>query len=425
MALSAFVQGMLGASSLALGATVGVFLTPKRALSAAIMAFGSGTLIAAIAFEIARKVYEETGFLPLLLGFAIGGVLFTNLSQYIDQHGGFLRKPAASRRYLFEHQPKPETTPKILQRLSHVEVLQQLPEAEKQAIASLVTPIYAQPKQVLCKEGEPGDYFYMIAQGEAEVIEDEKVLTVLEAGEIFGEMSLLTKEPRSATVIACTPMELYQLNEENFAQVLTRSPHLALALSQTLARRLRHSVNSHVAAQNNLDRWRQQLMEQVELDRLLSENSQTLTNLVQKSTPVAILVGTLLDNIPEATVIGMNAGTQQLAWSFLLAVFISNFPEALSSASGMKQAGTPKLQILALWFGIVFLSGMIATFGYYLQDSASLLLIGTAQAIAGGAILAMLASTMMPEAYELGGSSVSYSTIAGFLLGFLIAMLSG
>ncbi|EAZ89118.1 cyclic nucleotide-binding domain-containing protein [Crocosphaera chwakensis] len=425
MALSAFVQGMLGASSLALGAMVGVFLTPKRVLSASIMAFGSGTLIAATAFEIASKVYEKAGFLPLMLGFAIGGVLFTNLSQYIDQHGGFLRKPASSRRYLFEHQPEAKTTPNILQRLSHVEVLQQLPEAEKEAIASLVTPMHAKPKQVLCKEGEPGDYFYMIAQGEAEVIKDSKQITILRPGEIFGEMSLLTKEPRSATVIACTPMELYQLNEENFAQVLMRSPHLARALSQTLARRLRHSVNSHVAAQNNLDRWRQRLMEQVELDRLLTENPQTLTSLVERSTPVAILVGTLLDNIPEATVIGMNASAQQLAWSFLLAVFISNFPEALSSASGMKQAGTPKLQILALWFGIVILSGIIATFGYYLQDTASLLLIGTVQAASGGAILAMLSSTMMPEAYELGGSSVSYSTIAGFLLGFMIAMVSG
>ncbi|MEM8780861.1 MAG: protein kinase, partial [Cyanobacteria bacterium P01_G01_bin.49] len=135
--------------------------------------------------------------------------------------------------------------------------------------------------------------------------------------------------------------------------------------------------------------------------------------------------GILSKRVPTriATVIGMNAGAQHWGGSFLLAVFISNFPEALTSASGMKQAGTSKLQILVLWFGIVMLSGLVAMAGYYLQDSASLMLIGTAKAIAGGAILAMLASTMMPEAYELGGSSVSYSTIAGFLLGFLITTM--
>jgi zinc transporter ZupT len=218
-------------------------------------------------------------------------------------------------------------------------------------------------------------------------------------------------------------MELYQLTQENFGQVLTHSPHLAWALSRTLARRLRLSVESQVAAERNLERWRKQLMEQVELDRLMREDPMTIQDLVKRSAPVAILMGTLLDNIPEATTIGINAGNNQIGWSFLLAVFISNFPEALSSAAGMRQAGTSKQQILGLWVGVVVLSGFVAIAGYALQSSISELFVAIAEAIAGGAILAMLASTMMPEAYELGGSSVSYSTIAGFLLGFAIASI--
>jgi CRP-like cAMP-binding protein len=420
MVIAAFVQGVLGASSLAIGAYVGVVWQPKQAFSAAIMAFGSGTLISAIAFEITPKVYQENGFLPLAIGFAIGGILFTSLSHYIDEHGGFLRKPASSRRYLFEHQSE-ETD--VLQRIAHVEVMQRLPEREKQALAALLTATYAQPGEILCREGDPGDYFYIIVSGEAEVRKGRRVVTTLGAGEIFGEMSLLTGEPRSATVVACTPMELYQLTQENFGQVLTRSPHLAWALSRTLARRLRLSVESQVAAERNLERWRKQLMEQVELDRLMREDPMTIQDLVKRSAPVAILMGTLLDNIPEATTIGINAGNNQIGWSFLLAVFISNFPEALSSAAGMRQAGTSKQQILGLWVGVVVLSGFVAIAGYALQSSISELFVAIAEAIAGGAILAMLASTMMPEAYELGGSSVSYSTIAGFLLGFAIASI--
>jgi CRP-like cAMP-binding protein len=420
MVIAAFVQGVLGASSLAIGAYVGVVWQPKQAFSAAIMAFGSGTLISAIAFEITPKVYQENGFLPLAIGFAIGGILFTSLSHYIDEHGGFLRKPASSRRYLFEHQSE-ETD--VLQRIAHVEVMQRLPEREKQALAALLTATYAQPGEILCREGDPGDYFYIIVSGEAEVRKGRRVVTTLGAGEIFGEMSLLTGEPRSATVVACTPMELYQLTQENFGQVLTRSPHLAWALSRTLARRLRLSVESQVAAERNLERWRKQLMEQVELDRLMREDPMTIQDLVKRSAPVAILMGTLLDNIPEATTIGINAGNNQIGWSFLLAVFISNFPEALSSAAGMRQAGTSKQQILGLWVGVVVLSGFVAIAGYALQNSISDLFVAIAEAIAGGAILAMLASTMMPEAYELGGSSVSYSTIAGFLLGFAIASI--
>ena len=213
-------------------------------------------------------------------------------------------------------------------------------------------------------------------------------------------------------------MELYRLDQQNFSHVLTRSPYLALALSRTLARRLRFAVESQQrekpSATNQLS----------VLEPLAQEDEKILAKLVQRSAPMAILVGTLLDNIPEATVIGMNADWNKLGGAFLFAVFISNFPEALSSAFGMKQAGISNQRILTLWFGVVLLSGLIAIFGYLIRDNTSPLVMAITQAIAGGAILAMLASTMMPEAYELGGSSVSYATIMGFLVGFLISTVS-
>jgi zinc transporter ZupT len=176
-----------------------------------------------------------------------------------------------------------------------------------------------------------------------------------------------------------------------------------------------------MVVEHRFDRWRQQVMNQVELDLLLRDDQVTLENLIKQSTPFAILVGTLIDNIPEAAVIGMNSHNSDLGWSFLLAVFISNFPEALSSATGMKQAGTKTSQILGLWIGVVILSGLCAVAGYFLQNNTSEVVVAIAQAISGGAILAMVASTMMPEAYELGGSSVVFSTILGFLLGFFIS----
>jgi CRP-like cAMP-binding protein len=419
MTIGVFFQGVLGASSLVIGAIVGVFSRPSRGFSAAIMAFGSGTLLSAIAFEITLNVYHASGFWLLLMGFILGGFLFTTFTQYVDEHGGFLRKQASSRRYLFEHR-QGKTGADVLERIAHVEVMQHIPEAEKKVLAKFLTPLYAKPGDILCHEGDLGDYFYMIVSGEAEVTRTGKFLRRLVPGDIFGEMSLLTGEPRSATVMAQTSMELYQLDRDNFGQALNSSPYLALALSRNLARRLQSSTDSRVVAEKNLDRWRQRLMEQVEIKELLAEDPLTLEGLVKRSAPLAILVGTLLDNIPESAVIGINAGSDRFTWSFLLAVFISNFPEALSSATGMKQAGTAKSQILALWMGIVLLSGFFAMVGYFLQSNMSELWVALIEAVAGGAILAMLASTMMPEAYELGGSSVAYSTIAGFLLGFFI-----
>lgn len=399
VASAAFFQGMLGASSMALGAILALVWKPGRQVSAAVMAFGSGTLIAALAFEIAGKVYQNSNFGVLMVGFLIGGLLFSSLSRYIDERGGFLRKPAASRRYVVEHYPARPLT--LIEHLESSETLQTLPESEKNRLAQLLTPHYAEPGDLLCQEGEPGDYFYFIAVGMANVYKGQTWISRMGAGEIFGEMSLLTDEPRSATVIAATPMELYRLDLQNFSQVLTHSPYLALAISRTLAQRLRRTeVVKHLQTSESLIE-QVPIWEPIGLSEHWQQDSSTLERLTQRSVPMAMLVGTLLDNIPESMVIGMNANLQSLGSAFLLAVFISNFPEALSSAFGMKQAGISSRRILSLWLGIVFLSGLVAILAHWLRGSLSDSTVALIEAMAGG-ILAMLASTMMPKAYELG-----------------------
>ena len=423
--LIVFSYGVLGASSLGIGALVGVTAKFSKNITASIMAFASGTLLSAIAFEITWNVYQKSDFALLVVGFLLGGFIFISISQYVDEHGGFLRQQASSRRYLLEHPAQAKKkSDNILDNIDHIEAIEHIPSTEKKFLAQHLTLISIEADTVICEEGDIGDFFYLIVTGEAEVTRHGQLLTTLKEGDIFGEMSLLTGEPRSATVSASTPMELYKLDKDNFSQTLRSSPHLAWSLSRNLARRLQSATDSRVVAEKNLAHWRQQLLEQVETDKLLAENPITLQNLVQSSAPLAILVGTLLDNIPESVVIGINASGSQFRWSFLIAVFISNFPEALSSAAGMKQAGTKVSHILFLWFGIVVLSGFFALTGNYIHDVVSESLIAFIEAFAGGAILAMLASTMMPEAYELGGSSIAYATIIGFLLSFLITSFS-
>ncbi|MEE3717541.1 cyclic nucleotide-binding domain-containing protein [Tumidithrix elongata RA019] len=417
--LDAFLQGLLAAMSSGLGALLGIFWQPSRVLSAAIMAFGSGTLLSALAFETTISAYRESGFLPLLIGFLIGGGLFIGITRFVDDKGGFLRKASSRRRYLFEH--RQEETGDVLDRIAHVEVMQNLPPSEAQAIVPLLKPISIKEGEALFHEGDKGDSFYMIIHGEAEVKKGEKVMTTLGSGEVFGEMALLNSEPRSATVIASTDMDVYQLKQEHFDDVLLKSPSIANALSRALAKRLRSTTASRAEAEQNLDLWRQQAIDSVEIDLSPSEEQKMIQGLVKSSAPLAILVGTLIDGIPESTVIGMTAQPGHVGWSFLMAVFISNFPEALSSSIGMKQAGTKNLRIMLLWAGVILLSGLCALLGNVLAANTSDLVVALAQAVSGGAILAMLASTMMPEAYELGGGSVAFSTIMGFLTGFFIS----
>ncbi|MEO0854280.1 MAG: protein kinase, partial [Cyanobacteria bacterium J06648_11] len=99
---NAFFLGLLGASSLFIGALLGVYWKPSRIISAAIMAFGSGTLLSALAFDITLPSYHGGGAWPVLTGFLTGGTLFNLLTRYVDRLGGFLRKPASRRRFLFQ-----------------------------------------------------------------------------------------------------------------------------------------------------------------------------------------------------------------------------------------------------------------------------------------------------------------------------------
>jgi CRP-like cAMP-binding protein len=419
--LTALTQGLIAASSLLVGAIIGIGWQPGRAFTAAIMAFGSGTLISAIAFNIALPVYQSGGFWPLVLGFTLGGTLFTIIVNYIDNQGGFIRHPSSSRRFLYHH--RQEEASEVLDRIEHIEMLRSLSPSEMQAIIPLLKPLSVEPGTVLCQEGAAGDSMFLIVDGQAEILKGSQRMAQLGAGEMFGEMALLTGEDRSATVMAKTPMELYELERADFEAMLTRSPQLSSGLSRILARRLRETTQSTAKPKPLEDEhWRQRVLDSVEVDIPISE--QQFKELAQNSTPLAILVGTLMDNIPEALVIGFNAGMGHTGSSFLLAVFISNVPEAMSSSMGMKQAGTPAQRILMLWGGAVLLSGLIAMLGSLMMNLAADWMVEVAKATAGGALLAMVASTMMPEAYEMGGSSVTFSTIAGFLVSFWVASFS-
>ena len=168
--LSVFFYGVLGASSLGIGALVGVFSQPSKTIAATIMAFGSGTLISAIAFEITWNVYQKSDFWLLVSGFLLGGFIFISLSQYVDEHGGFLRQQASSRRYLLEHNPqKISKQGSILETIAEMEAIRNIPENEKQFLANHLRLTSVEPQTIICEEGDLGDFFYLIVSGEAEV----------------------------------------------------------------------------------------------------------------------------------------------------------------------------------------------------------------------------------------------------------------
>ena len=194
--LIVFSYGVLGASSLGIGALVGVTAKFSKNITASIMAFASGTLLSAIAFEITWNVYQKSDFALLVVGFLLGGFIFISISQYVDEHGGFLRQQASSRRYLLEHPAQAKKkSDNILDNIDHIEAIEHIPSTEKKFLAQHLTLISIEADTVICEEGDIGDFFYLIVTGEAEVTRHGQLLTTLKEGDIFGEMSLLTGEP--------------------------------------------------------------------------------------------------------------------------------------------------------------------------------------------------------------------------------------
>ena len=140
--------------------------------------------------------------------------------------------------------------------------------------------------------------------------------------------------------------------------------------------------------------------------------------------PLSIVLGTVLDGIPESMVIGLTIFEGgAVGAAYLAAVFISNLPESISSTSGLLSSGWVKSRILWMWIGIAVVSALASLAGYGLFQDSSPAVVAFVLTFAAGAILTMLANTMMPEAFEHGGKLVGIMATLGFATAFTIHLL--
>ena len=139
---------------------------------------------------------------------------------------------------------------------------------------------------------------------------------------------------------------------------------------------------------------------------------------------IPIVLGIILDGIPETMVIGLSLhGGGSISLAMLVAVFISNLPESIAATTGMKAGGWSRTRIQLLWAAVALLCAASAAAGYLLLGNASEHAVAFVQAFAGGAILVMLANTMMPEAFQHGGKLAGIMTVLGFELSVIVVLL--
>lgn len=140
----------------------------------------------------------------------------------------------------------------------------------------------------------------------------------------------------------------------------------------------------------------------------------------------ALLLGAVLDGIPENAALGV--GLREgggIGFVLLAAIFLGNLPESISSAVGMREEGRSPLRVLCIWVAAALACALATLAGYALLGGLSHHWISAILALAAGGILAMLADTMMPEAFEHGGPVVAMATAVGFMCAFLLSEAVG
>lgn len=135
----------------------------------------------------------------------------------------------------------------------------------------------------------------------------------------------------------------------------------------------------------------------------------------------AIAVGALLDGVPESVVLGLSLlGGGGVGVPVLAAIILSNLPEGLSSAAGMKRSGRGAAYVFGVWGGIAVASGLAGALGCLLLQGAPVEVVAVVTAVAAGAILAMVADTMIPEAFARTHLLTGFVTSVGFLVALVV-----
>jgi ZIP family zinc transporter len=139
----------------------------------------------------------------------------------------------------------------------------------------------------------------------------------------------------------------------------------------------------------------------------------------------AMFIGALLDGIPEAFVLGISLSLGgEISLAFVAAIFVSNIPQGIAGTLSLEAVGTPSRSVLNMWLALTAASGLVAAGGYLIADSVpdqGFMV----EAFAAGAVLTMLADSMMPEAFEHGGKTVGLLTVIGFLIAATLTVMQG
>lgn len=431
--LQATEVGLLGlftTSSVIIGAGLGLYLNFSRKLLASILAFAAGSLIAALAIELAfegahdltrhgANVHAAWGMIAG--GFGAGAAIYYVASLFLEQKGAALRYPSRFMEYALNRKRREASATLAL--LSKCDLLRHLPAEQIEPLLERVHERRFAAEEVVFRSGDPGDALYIVAQGHVEVINDNSGHTLAELGpgQAFGEMALLSGGTRTATVCCTADSHLLVIDKADFDRLLAEDPFL-----DEQVRKLSHerALSNLRAGDVNPAVWAQLASESLEHLSRSDEHKLLHEAKAGKGAGLAIVFGNILDTIPGCLVIGAKfAGFESLSLTLILGMFLGGLPEAAASATMLRRAGFTNRSIFLIWSSVL-VAGIVAAIAgkAFISDQESSAAV-LAQAVAGGAILALVTHAMIPEALHKGGSTVVLPAVAGFLFALYLALL--
>lgn len=425
--LDAFLFGIISAVSLPLGAIIGIKWIPKPKILASMMAIGAGALLAALTIDLVAVSVEKGHFFPLAAGMITGGLFFVLLNKIVNSNGGFLRKSAT----ILNHIARKQTAyqKRLFRRLSQVRFFNNLSASQAQLIAPYLHRYLYRQGKVMVHEGDPGDLFFIIESGEAIVMDDtnNSVVNLLKPDDTYGIVELMTGISHTYNVVVKTDMHVWVINKEALDRIISLNPELSREIKALVTEKIHLLEITQEIPPGESEAWYNEAMDHFTDKKTAITQSDINEEFVEHGNPsMAIWLGILLDGIPESIVIGSSLLLHPtMSLSLLAGLFISNFPEALSSSVGMKKQMMSNAKILMMWSSIMIVTGIGAFFGNIFFENVSPVAFSLVDGMAAGAMLTMIAETMLPEAFHIGGSVTGLSALAGFLATLLFKVIGG
>jgi zinc transporter ZupT len=299
--------------------------------------------------------------------------------------------------------------------------------------ANLIIPYlnryYYRQGKIMVHEGDPGDLFFIVESGSAIVMDDtnNSVISLLKPNDTYGIIELMTGITHNYNVVVREDMHVWVINKESLDRIILINPTLSKELKTLVTEKIHLLELTHEIPAEKAELWYNESLEHFEGKKSIITQSDVNEEVSKHGNPsMAIWLGMMLDGIPESIVVGSSLLLHPtMSLSLLAGLAISNFPEALSSSVGMRKQGMANSKILIMWASIMVVSGFGALFGNIVFENVSPVVFALVDGMAAGAMLTMIAETMLPEAFHIGGSVTGLSALAGFLITLLFKVIGG